>query len=163
MISKEEPISNIKRKPYCLPTIRLDLWTFQFWTYLKKLVKLEKLVKFEESAFHWMILSKVSDTRQYATTIKPMLESRCGNLAFDIFIKIQTWEFSKWKCPFISIHIGPVVSFTLGWVGDVPGIIQYMIWFEEQTWMTYFLQHFVGIYYFYSTKLFEKLFRWFAV
>ena len=39
----------------------------------------------------------------------------------------------------ISIHIGPAVSFTLGWVGDVPGIIQYMIWFEEQTKTTYFL------------------------
>ena len=29
-------------------------------------------------------------------------------------------------CSFISIHIGPAVSFTLGWVGDVPGIIFYI-------------------------------------
>ena len=49
------------------------------------------------------------------------------------------WELLSFKGSSISIHIGPAVSFTLGLVGDVPGIIQYMIWFEEQTRTTYFL------------------------
>ena len=34
------------------------------------------------------------------------------------------WEFLSYKAPSISIHIGPAVSFTLGWVVDVPGIVE---------------------------------------
>ena len=35
------------------------------------------------------------------------------------------WEFLSYKASSISIHIGPAVSFTLGWVVDVPGIKWY--------------------------------------
>ena len=67
-----------------------------------------------------------------------MLFSNWQNNTFFINPKGEN-RFLFLKSSSISIHIGPAVSFTLGWVGDVPGIKQYMIWFEELTRTTYFL------------------------
>ena len=67
-----------------------------------------------------------------------MLYPWISKLTHFIHSKGETW-FLFWKSPSISIHIGPAVSFTLGWVGDVPGIKQYVTWFQEQTRTTHFL------------------------
>ena len=48
------------------------------------------------------------------------IENECGLLPHS---KGETWSLF-WKSPSISIHIGPAVSFALGWVGDVPGIVE---------------------------------------
>ena len=74
-------------------------------------------------AYSWQTLKQW--TLRYNKTLKTMVESGSGRFCH--------------KKVSILIRFGPAVSFTLGWIGDVPGIIQYMIWFEEQTKTTYFL------------------------
>ena len=66
-----------------------------------------------------------------------MLVSKSYLKWFLNFYALKIWDLLLKKGLSTLIHIGPGVSFTLGWVGDVSRIMQYIVLFGTFSWLPY--------------------------